>query len=244
MKVIKVKDVQALNKKAAYMVASQIIEKPNSVLGLATGSTPIGTYHELVKLYNDDIIDFEEVVTFNLDEYIGLLNTNPQSYSWFMQQHLFNFINISEKNVNIPNGMAQDVNEECASYEKKIKKAGGIDLQIMGIGRNGHIGFNEPNIIFESLTHVVELDEKTILDNSRFFDRLEDVPKRAISMGIKTIMNARKILMLATGEKKAEIVYDMIYGSISSKVPATVLQLHPNVIILVDEAAGKHIKED
>ncbi|MCG8483601.1 MAG: glucosamine-6-phosphate deaminase [Clostridia bacterium] len=243
MKIIKVKDIQALNKKAAYLVASQIIEKPNCVLGLATGSTPIGTYQELIKLYNDDIIDFKEVITFNLDEYIGLPNTNPQSYAWFMNRHLFDFINISDNNVHIPNGMAEDIGKECMEYEDQIKKVGGIDLQVMGIGRNGHIGFNEPDVMFENLTHVVELDEQTILDNSRFFNSLEDVPKRAISMGIKTIMNARKILLLATGEKKTEIVHEMIYGRISSNVPATVLQLHPNVIVLVDEAAGKLIKE-
>lgn len=238
MRVIKVKSYEDMCRKAANLVANQVIVKPNSVLGLATGSTPIGMYGELVKLYKEGEVDLSLVKTFNLDEYRGLDKNNSQSYSCYMDNNLFKHINVNEDNINIPDGTAQDLERECKKYEEKIKEAGGIDLQILGIGRNGHIGFNEPNIKFESRTHIVKLDKDTIEANSRFFDSLDEVPTEAISMGIKTIMNSKMIILLANGAQKAEVIYETVNGDITPEIPATVLQLHPNVIIIVDEAAG------
>ncbi len=239
MEIIKVKSYRELSFKAAQFVASQVILKPESNLGLATGSTPEGMYSEIVKMYQTGIVDFEKVTSFNLDEYIGLGKDSDQSYIYYMQKNFFNHVNIALSNINIPNGLAKDIEKECLNYEEKISKAGGIDLQILGIGRNGHIGFNEPDLKFEAWTHVVQLDEKTIQDNSRFFDSIEEVPKLAISMGVKTIMHAKKIVLLASGEEKAEAVYKMIYGKIIPELPASVLQLHPNVTVICDEAAAK-----
>lgn len=240
MRIICVDNYEEMSKKAANIVASQIILKPNSVLGLATGSTPLGMYKQLIKTYENDYIDFKEVKTFNLDEYYGLSKDDKQSYYFYMHENFFKHINIDMKKVNIPNGMANDINEECLEYEKKIKESGGIDLQILGIGRNGHIGFNEPDIKFEAITHMVKLDEQTIKDNSRFFRSIEDVPTCAISMGIKTIMQSRKIILLASGKEKADAINGAINGKITSELPASVLQLHPDVIFIVDkEAASK-----
>ncbi len=239
MEIIKVKGYRELSFKAAQFVASQVILKPDSNLGLATGSTPEGMYSEIVKMYQNGIVDFEKVTSFNLDEYIGLGLESDQSYIHYMQQNLFSHINIKASNINMPNGLALDVEKECLEYEERIAKAGGLDLQILGIGRNGHIGFNEPDLKFEARTHVVMLDEKTIEDNSRFFKSVDDVPKKAISMGVKTIMHAKKIVLLASGEEKAEAVYKMIYGKIIPELPASVLQLHPNVTVICDEAAAK-----
>ncbi|QEK12422.1 glucosamine-6-phosphate deaminase [Crassaminicella thermophila] len=240
MRIICVDDYDEMSKKAANIVASQIILKPDSILGLATGATPLGMYKYLVKTYKDGHIDFEQVKTFNLDEYYGLDKENKQSYYYYMHENFFKFINISKESVNIPNGMAKDIYQESLEYERKIRQCGGIDLQVLGIGRNGHIGFNEPDIKFEALTHMVNLDEQTINDNSRFFDSMEDVPTKAISMGIKTIMHARKILLLASGKEKADAIYGAIYGKITPKLPASVLQLHPDVMFIVDkEAASK-----
>ncbi|MCM1988313.1 glucosamine-6-phosphate deaminase [Oceanirhabdus seepicola] len=242
MEIIIVKDYKELSKKASNIIASQMILNPRSVLGLATGSTPIGTYKELVRMNKEDIIDFSNIMTFNLDEYHGLDKYNNQSYFYFMENNLFSYVNIDSQNINIPDGKAENIDHECKSYEEKIKNAGGIDLQLLGIGRNGHIGFNEPDVKFEAFTHLVELDEDTIKANSRFFDSIEDVPTKAISMGIKTIMHSKKILLLASGEEKAKTVYDMVYGKITPELPASVLQLHPDVTIIVDEAAGSMIK--
>lgn len=238
MRIIIVKDYEELSKRAANILASQIILKPSSVIGLATGSTPIGTYQELVRLYKSGNIDFSEVVTFNLDEYYGLDRYDKQSYYFFMNKYLFSHINIDRKNVHIPDGKAENIYIECKTYEKKIKKAGGIDIQLLGIGRNGHIGFNEPDMKFEALTHLVNLDEDTIKANSRFFNSIEEVPKQAISMGIKTIMNSKKILLLAYGAQKNETIYNMVNGRITPELPASVLQLHIDVTVILDKGAG------
>ncbi len=238
MRIIIVKDYEELSKRAANILASQIILKPSSVIGLATGSTPIGTYQELVRLYKSGNIDFSEVVTFNLDEYYGLDRYDKQSYYFFMNKYLFSHINIDRKNVHIPDGKAENIYIACKTYEKKIKKAGGIDIQLLGIGRNGHIGFNEPDMKFEALTHLVNLDEDTIKANSRFFNSIEEVPKQAISMGIKTIMNSKKILLLAYGAQKNETIYNMVNGRITPELPASVLQLHPDVTVILDKGAG------
>ena len=241
MRVIIVKDYGELSKKAAGILASQLILKPDSVLGLATGSTPVGTYAELVKLYKQGSVSFGDATTFNLDEYYGLDPSNTNSYIYFMNDNLFNHVDMNKNKINMPNGLAKDIQVECDSYEERIDAQGGIDMQLLGIGRNGHIGFNEPDIKFEATTHLVNLDDDTINANSRFFNNIEEVPKQAISMGIKTIMHSRKILLLACGEEKAQIVYDMIHGKITPELPASVLQLHPDVIVIADKEAGKFL---
>ncbi|MEG0774197.1 glucosamine-6-phosphate deaminase [Clostridium sp.] len=241
MRVIIAKDYEELSQKASSILASQLILKPESVLGLATGSTPIGTYEELIRLCNQGIISFSSATTFNLDEYYGLDSNNPDSYSYFMRDKLFNHVDINKSKIHIPNGLAKNIQKECESYEGKIIEQGGIDIQLLGIGRNGHIGFNEPDIKFEATTHGVNLDTDTIYANSRFFKNIKDVPKKAISMGIKTIMNSKTILLLACGDEKAQIVYDTIYGKITPELPASVLQLHPHVIVIVDKQAAKYL---
>lgn len=241
MRIVIAKDYDELSKKAANLLASQITLKPNSVLGLATGSTPMGAYSELIRIYEEGDISFAEVVTFNLDEYYDLDKENEQSYYHFMMENLFKYVNINRNNIYIPDGRAKDIQNECIEYERKIKQAGGIDLQLLGIGRNGHIGFNEPDVKFEAQTHLVTLDEDTIEANSRFFTAMEDVPRRAISMGIKTIMHSRKIILLASGEEKAETINNMINGKITPELPASVLQLHPDVVVLLDEKAASKL---
>lgn len=218
-----------------------ISEKPNAVLGFATGSTPLGAYKELINLYKKSEIDFSEVITFNLDEYVGLEQTDPNSYRYFMDYNLFNHINIPKKNTHVPNGCAADLQHECIEYENMIKKAGGVDLQILGIGHNGHIGFNEPGTPFNSITHVVDLDERTRKANSRFFSTVDEVPGRAISMGIKTIMMSRKIILIVFGEDKADIIKEALTGKITEQVPASVLQLHPNVSVYMDDKAASKL---
>lgn len=240
MRIIMVDNYDKMSKKAAIMVASQVILKPDSVLGLATGDTPIGMYKEIVNIYNNNEVNFSKTKTFNLDEYYGLNRENTQSYYYYMMNNLFNHVNIDKKNTNIPNGMAENIEDECKSYEKRIVEAGGIDLQILGIGVNGHIGFNEPDISFESETHLVNLDEKTIESNSRFFNSKEEVPTKAISMGIKTIMHSKKIILLACGSSKADAIFKTIKGKINPNTPASILQLHRDVVVIVDkEAASK-----
>ncbi|MDF2547591.1 MAG: Glucosamine-6-phosphate deaminase [Anaerosolibacter sp.] len=239
MRIIVAKDYDELSKKAASILAGQILLKSNSVLGLATGSTPIGTYKELVRMYQEGIIDFEEIVTFNLDEYHGLSRTNEQSYYYFMNEHLFRHINIQNQNIHIPNGITEDIEGECERYEEEIKKKGGIDFQLLGIGRNGHIGFNEPDVKFEAVTHLVTLDQDTIDANARFFDNPNDVPHKAISMGIKTIMHSKKIILLASGAEKAKTIHAMIRGNITPELPASILQLHQDATVILDEAAAE-----
>ncbi len=241
MNIIIVKNYNDMSRKAAHLFVGQILQKPDSVLGLATGSTPVGLYTELIKFYKEGMIDFNDVQAFNLDEYLELKPSHEQSYAYFMQKNLFEHINIRPENYHIPSGTANYQEKECERYEALIAEAGGIDLQILGIGRNGHIGFNEPDIKFEAITHVVQLDEQTINDNARFFDNIDDVPKTAISMGIKTIMQSRGIILLASGIEKADAVAGMIGGKITPELPASVLQLHPNVTIIVDEAAASKI---
>lgn len=236
-----VDDYEELSIKAATIVASQITLKPDTVLGLATGSTPLGMYRNLVKMYQQDLVDFSEVVTFNLDEYLGLGPEHPQSYHYYMFENFFNQVNVSEENINIPPGDREDVERVCAEYDKKIASYGGIDLQVLGIGVNGHIGFNEPDNKLKTATHVVQLTEETIEANSRFFSSKEEVPKKAISMGVGPIMQAKKILLLANGEKKARAIMKSISGEITTEVPASLLQLHPEVTIIVDRAAAKLI---
>lgn len=237
MKIYEAKDYREMSRKAANILSAQIILKPDCVLGLATGSTPIGTYDQLVEWYNKGDLDFAEVKTVNLDEYRGLSRDNDQSYYYFMHSHLFDRVNIKQENTNVPDGMAEDPVAECARYEELIQSVGGVDIQLLGIGHNGHIGFNEPGVSFAKETHCVDLTERTIEANKRFFPSVDDVPKQAISMGIKTIMRAKKILLIASGEDKAEIVAKAFFGPVVPEVPASILQMHDDVVVLADSAA-------
>lgn len=237
MKIYKAKDYKDMSRKAANIISAQVIMKPNCVLGLATGSTPIGTYDQLVEWYNKGDLDFSEVTTVNLDEYKGLPRTNDQSYYYFMHQHLFDRVNIDPERTNVPNGMEPDAEKECGRYEELIRSLGGVDLQLLGLGHNGHIGFNEPREAFEKETHCVELTESTIEANKRFFASADDVPKQAYTMGIKTIMQAKKILIVVNGENKADIVERAFFGPVTPEVPASILQLHNDVTLVGDEAA-------
>lgn len=227
-----------VGKAAAVIMAAQILRKPDSVIGLATGSTPIDTYQELVRMSKSGILDWSNVHTFNLDEYCGLPKGHDQSYYHFMQHHLFSKINIKKEAVNIPDGMADDPEAECLAYERKIKEAGGIDMQILGIGRNGHIGFNEPGTLFRTRTHVVDLTSDTIEANSRFFSSSDEVPRQAMSMGIGTIMQAGSILLLATGSNKARAVASMLQKDMDPDCPASILQAHSSVTVLLDRQAA------
>lgn len=237
MKIYKAKDYKDMSRKAANIISAQVIMKPNCVLGLATGSTPIGTYDQLVEWYNKGDLDFSEVTTVNLDEYKGLPRTNDQSYYYFMHQHLFDRVNIDPERTNVPNGMEPDAEKECGRYEEMIRSLGGVDLQLLGLGHNGHIGFNEPGEAFEKETHCVDLTESTIEANKRFFASADDVPKQAYTMGIKTIMQAKKILIVVNGENKADIVERAFFGPVTPEVPASILQLHNDVTLVGDEAA-------
>ena len=237
MKIYKAKDYKDMSRKAANIISAQVIMKPNCVLGLATGSTPIGTYDQLVEWYNKGDLDFSEVTTVNLDEYKGLPRTNDQSYYYFMHQHLFDRVNIDPERTNVPNGMEPDAEKECGRYEELIRSLGGVDLQLLGLGHNGHIGFNEPGEAFEKETHCVDLTESTIEANKRFFASADDVPKQAYTMGIKTIMQAKKILIVVNGENKADIVERAFFGPVTPEVPASILQLHNDVTLVGDEGA-------
>ena len=237
MKIYEAKDYREMSRKTANILSAQIILKPDCVLGLATGSTPIGTYDQLVEWYNKGDLDFAEVKTVNLDEYRGLSRDNDQSYYYFMHSHLFDRVNIKQENTNVPDGMAEDPVAECARYEELIQSVGGVDIQLLGIGHNGHIGFNEPGVSFAKETHCVDLTERTIEANKRFFPSVDDVPKQAISMGIKTIMRAKKILLIASGEDKAEIVAKAFFGPVVPEVPASILQMHDDVVVVADSAA-------
>lgn len=238
MEVIITKDYEEMSKKAADIYKEHIERQPKTVLGFATGSTPLGMYEWLIR-YHREGLDFSQVTTFNLDEYIGLAGDHPASYRCFMEEKLFGHINVPKDRIYIPNGMAEDPEAECRAYEELIRKMGGIDLQVLGIGVNGHIGFNEPGTPFNTTTHVAELAPATREANSRFFSSMDEVPTHAISMGIKSIMHARRIILLANGEHKAEAVAAAVKGPITPDLPASVLQLHPNVQFIVDEAAGR-----
>lgn len=237
MKLYKVKNYDEMSKKAAAIIAAQIVAKPNSVLGLATGSTPIGTYQNLVKKYQDGELDFSEIKTANLDEYKGLTKENDQSYFYFMNDNLFRHVNIDMQNTNIPNGMAEDAAAECSRYEEVIKAPGGVDLQLLGLGHDGHIGFNEPDDHFAAETHCVNLTEMTIEANKRFFASADAVPRQAFTMGIGTIMRAKKILMVVSGKDKAPILKEALFGPVTPAVPASILQFHPDAIVVADEDA-------
>jgi len=226
---------------AAGIVAAQISRKKNTVLGLPTGQTPLGMYQELIKRFRKGEIDFSQVITFNLDEYYGLSPEHPQSYNYYMWQTFFNNINIKKENVFIPDGVTKDVQKECRYYESLIEKKGGIDLQFLGIGDNGHIGFNEPAIALNSKTHLVNLSQATIEANSRFFNDIEDVPRKALTMGMGTIMKAKQIILLASGMKKAPAIAKTINGKVNTEVPASLLQLHRDVTIIVDKDAARDV---
>ena len=237
MKIYKAKDYKDMSRKAANIISAQVIMKPNCVLGLATGSTPIGTYDQLVEWYNKGDLDFSEVTTVNLDEYKGLPRTNDQSYYYFMHQHLCDRVNIDPERTNVPNGMEPDAEKECGRYEELIRSLGGVDLQLLGLGHNGHIGFNEPCDSFPQDVHVVDLTESTIEANKRFFASADDVPKQAYTMGVGTILRAKAILLVVSGKDKAEALNAVVNGPITPQVPGSVLRLHPNVIIVADEDA-------
>lgn len=237
MRIYKTKDYEEMSRKAASIIAAQVIAKPNCVLGLATGSTPIGAYKKLVEWYENGDLDFSEVTTVNLDEYKGLPKQNDQSYYYFMNDNLFNHVNINKERTFLPDGTEADSEAACKKYEEIVRSVGGADLQLLGMGHNGHIGFNEPSDIFEKDTHCVDLAESTIQANKRFFASEADVPRQAYTMGIGTIMSAKKILIVISGEEKAETVKKAFFGPITTQVPASILQLHPDVVVVADEAA-------
>ncbi len=242
MFVKKFKDYEKISEVAANSVIELIRNKPNCVLGLATGSSPVRMYQLLIEAYKRGEVDFSGVKTFNLDEYLGLTEGHPQSYLQFMKENLFNHVNIKSQNINMPQTNQIDIKESCIDYEREILLAGGIDLQILGIGINGHIGFNEPGTSFSTRTHIIKLHEDTRVANARFFDTLDDVPKEAITMGIKTIMQAKRIILLASGQSKQEAMYNLVFSEINENFPASVLKLHPNVEALVDEMAVFKLK--
>ena len=232
MKYIEARNYNDLSRKAANILSAQVILKSDAVLGLATGSTPIGTYKQLIEWYEKGDIDFSGVRTVNLDEYVGVTPDDPHSYRYFMNTNLFNHINIKKSNTNVPSGTATNMERECERYNNLISELGGIDMQLLGIGHNGHIGFNEPGQAFEKMTHIVELGESTREANKRFFDSYDAVPRYAITMGIKAIMQARKLVLIANGSDKEEIIKKAIYGPVTPEVPASILQLHPDVTVI------------
>ena len=237
MRIIKAKDYDDLSRKAANIISAQVLLKPDCVLGLATGSTPIGTYKQLIEWYEKGDLDFSAAKSVNLDEYRGLTRDNDQSYYYFMYNNLFKHININMENTNVPDGTEPDSEKECSRYENVIEAYGGVDLQLLGLGHNGHIGFNEPDKDFPRTTHCVDLTQSTIDANKRFFASVDDVPKQAYTMGIGTIMKARKILLVVSGADKAQILHDVLCGPVTPEVPASILQLHSDVIVVADEAA-------
>ncbi|MBP3310925.1 MAG: glucosamine-6-phosphate deaminase [Clostridia bacterium] len=237
MKIIRAKDYNDMSRKAANIISAQVILKPESVLGLATGSSPIGIYEQLVKWYGKGDVDFSEVTTVNLDEYYGLSPENEQSYHYFMHSHFFDHVNIDPARINLPDGTEPDTEKECARYDALLARLGGVDMQLLGIGRNGHIGFNEPGTCFAKGTHCVDLAPSTIEANKRFFASADDVPRRAYSMGIHTIMTAKKVLVVASGEDKAWAIRESCFGPVTPEVPGSILQLHSDAIVIADEAA-------
>ena len=237
LKIVSARDYDDMSRKAANIISAQVILKPDTVLGLATGSTPIGAYHQLIDWYKKGDVDFSQVRTYNLDEYRGLSHDDPQSYHYFMRDNFFDHINIDLNNTHVPDGANPDAEAACAEYDKMVADAGYPDLQLLGIGNNGHIGFNEPDDHFSKGTHCVDLTESTIKANSRLFEREEDVPRQAYTMGVQTIMLARRIVLVVSGENKADIVREAFFGPVTPRVPASILQLHTDVSIVADEAA-------
>ncbi|MBT8399505.1 MAG: glucosamine-6-phosphate deaminase [Rhodothermia bacterium] len=242
MEVIIQPDYSEMSRLAARMVVEVLNTKPNAVLGMATGSTPLGLYQELVRLYKAGEVDFSRVTTFNLDEYVGLPTNHPQSYHYFMRENFFNHVNIQPQNINIPSGTTDNYPAFCEWYEQRIEECGGIDLQILGIGSDGHIAFNEPTSSLSSRTRLKTLAKQTIDDNARFFERREDVPVYAITMGVGTILDARKIILLAGGTSKASAIASMVEGPVTSMVTASALQLHSDTKVIVDEDAASELQ--
>ena len=234
MNFIKVENYEQLSEMAAKIIADVVTEKPDCVLGLATGSSPVGTYKKLGEWNKEGKLDFSKVMSINLDEYEGLEGTHDQSYRYFMNKNFFDFINIDKANTYVPNGKAEDIDAECKAYDERIQKFG-IDIQLLGIGVDGHIGFNEPDEFFTKETHKVVLDESTIVANSRFFESIDDVPKTALTMGMGGIMSAKKVLLVANGQNKKDILEKAFFGPITPKVPASILQLHNDVTVIFSE---------
>ena len=241
MRIIVTKDYNDMSRKAANIISAQIITKPDCVLGLATGSSPVGAYKTLVDWYKKGDLDFSEVTTVNLDEYRGLTHSNDQSYYYFMNDNLFSHVNIDPAHTHIPDGTEPDAQKACDDFEAIVKNCGGTDLQLLGLGHNRHIGFNEPAEDFPKFTHCVDLTESTIQANARFFDKPEDVPTQAYTMGIGTIMRAKRILLIASGKDKAAIVKEALFGPVRPQVPASILQLHPDVTVVLDEEAASYL---
>ncbi len=237
MKIISAPDYESMSRKAANLISAQVILYPRSVLGLATGSTPLGIYKQLADWYRKGDLDFSKVHTVNLDEYCGLPDGSEQSYRYYMESNFFHHINIPAENYNLPNGNAEDIEAECIRYDKLISSLGGIDLQLLGIGHTGHIGFNEPDQSFDKTTHRIRLSRRTIEANARFFETPEKVPEYAVTMGIKAIMQAKKLLLAASGAEKAEILYRALFGPVTPELPASILQFHPNVTVVATEDA-------
>ena len=241
MKIYKTKDYEEMSKKAAHIIASQVILHPDCVLGLATGSTPVGTYKNLVKWYEEGDLDFSQITSCNLDEYRGLSGDNDQSYRYFMNHNLFDSVNIRKECTYVPDGLNEDSDAACREYEEIIARAGGIDLQLLGLGHNGHIGFNEPAEDFPKTTHCVDLTESTIQANKRFFENEADVPRQAYTMGILPIVQAKKVIMIANGKNKADIIKKAFTGPVTPEVPASILQMHPDFTLIADEDALSEI---
>ena len=237
MRLIRARDYQDAGRKVANIISAQVILKPDCVLGLATGSSPVGAYQQLIKWCDKGDVDFSQTKTVNLDEYVGLAADHDQSYSYFMHQNFFDHINIDPNNTNLPNGLELDAAKECARYDKVIANLGGVDLQLLGIGANGHIGFNEPADQFSTGTNRVDLTASTISANSRFFENENMVPRQAYTMGMLAIMQAKRIVMIATGANKAQAVYDAFCGPVTPQMPASILQLHPDFVLVADEDA-------
>ena len=237
MQIVSCVDYPDMSRKAARIIAAQVQLKPSSVLGLATGSTPIGTYKELIRFHKDEELDFSKVTTVNLDEYYGLSPEHEQSYRYFMQHNLFDHVNVKPQNTHVPDGLTRDVARTCAEYDSLVTSLGGTDIHLVGIGDNGHIAFNEPYTFFFAQTHLVDLNEDTIRANARFFESEADVPRQAITMGMRSILSAKLILLLASGPKKAAAISRMINGPVDPQLPASILQVHPNVMVIADKEA-------
>lgn len=236
-----VKDYHQMSKKAAQIIANIVKETPKPILGLATGDTVLGMYQELIEMNRMGELDFTHTKTFNLDEYYPICKENKQSYAYYMKNTLFNHINIDRENTYVPNGAAKDIEIECKDYEEKVRQVGKFDLQVLGIGSNGHIGFNEPSDAFEMVTHKADLTEKTIQDNSRFFDSIDEMPRQAITLGIGSIMNAKRIMLMANGAHKARAIKETLLGKVAPQAPASILQFHPDLTVILDEAAGAEL---
>lgn len=244
MKIIATRNYEEMCRRAAALLSAQILLKPDSVLGLATGSTPIGLYDRLIQLYKEGELDFSNIRSINLDEYRGIASDNPQSYAYFMRKNLFDQVNIRLENTHIPNGLTEKPEEECAAYDSIVEQLGGIDMQLLGIGGNGHIGFNEPDTAFSKQTHLVALAQSTIDANSRFFASPEEVPTYAYTVGIQTIIRSRRVLLVANGAGKADALYAACYGPITPEVPASILQLHSDVTVVADADALSRFPKD